>query len=143
MACLEPYNSQDDVSRSQVFRRRVLLLLGPLVTPFIARWWWIEFGSLVPWCRCNSCSPGPRSCEEGQDPQLCPLQGPGGLHQGEQGEVWSMSNLSLPVMTSCHLQPTLFLQVRQSPGHRARHIRERELHPGWLSHESGRARCGR
>ena len=44
MACLEPYNSQDDVSRSQVFRRQVLLLLGPLVTPFIARWWWIEFG---------------------------------------------------------------------------------------------------
>ena len=45
MAGLEPYNSQDDVSRSQVFRRRVLLLLGPLVTPFIARWWWIEFGA--------------------------------------------------------------------------------------------------
>ena len=44
MAGLEPYNSKDDVSRSQVVRRRVLLLLGPLVTPFIARWWWIEFG---------------------------------------------------------------------------------------------------
>ena len=48
MVCLEPYNSQDGVSRSQLFRRQVLLLLGPLVTPFIARWWWIEFGSLVP-----------------------------------------------------------------------------------------------
>ena len=45
MAGLEPYNSEDDVSRNQVFRRRVLLLLGPLVTPFIARWWWIEFGA--------------------------------------------------------------------------------------------------
>ena len=45
MAGLEPYNSQDDVSRSQVFLRRVLLLLGPLVTKFIARWWWIEFGA--------------------------------------------------------------------------------------------------
>ena len=45
MAGLEPYNSEDDVSRNQVFWRRVLLLLGPLVTPFIARWWWIEFGA--------------------------------------------------------------------------------------------------
>ena len=44
MAGLEPYNSKDDVSRSQVVRRRVLLLLGPLVTPYIARWWWIESG---------------------------------------------------------------------------------------------------
>ena len=47
MAGLEPYNSEDDVSRSQVARRRVLLLLGPLVTPYIARWWWIEFGALA------------------------------------------------------------------------------------------------
>ena len=45
MAGLEPSSSEDDVSKNQVFRRRVLLLLGPLVTPFIARWWWIEFGA--------------------------------------------------------------------------------------------------
>ena len=54
MAGLEPYNSEDDVSRSQVFRRRVLLLLGPLVTPFIARWWWIEFGDPAVWAEQDS-----------------------------------------------------------------------------------------